>query len=213
MGLAEGDRTACTGEYVAAVEDAGNPSARGRRSEGRGASHPLRSRSRRRLRSLQPVGAAAQDATAPDPLGSGITEVAVHCAPSALAVSSIPAPTSPTPTTFAIRSPAGARRSRLIAAAATSIAGPFISPEARSTSVTPAQQRMQCRPARSPSRQAGKALVRALSACRTHRDAATRIHSSRCAPGVRDPATGACPTAHRGRARTSSTCDTRPPSR
>ncbi len=72
----------------------------------------------------------------------------------ARAIRNNPAPTTTAPMARAMRSPAGARRSTVMAAATTAIARRSMTPMTRRSAIRPAQQWLQWRPRRRPCRQA-----------------------------------------------------------
>ena len=71
-----------------------------------------------------------------------------------LAIRNRPAPTTTAPVARATRSPAGARRSTVMAAATTAIARRSVTPMTRSIAMRPTQHWAQWRPRRRPCRQA-----------------------------------------------------------
>jgi len=77
--------------------------------------------------------------------------------PAARAIRNNPAPTTMAPVARATRSPAGARRSTVMAAATTAIARRSMTPMTRRIAIRPAQQWLQWRPRRRPCRQAAPA--------------------------------------------------------
>jgi hypothetical protein len=77
-----------------------------------------------------------------------------HASPAARAISQNPAPTTTAPMARATRSPAGARRSTVIAAATTAIARRSMTPITRRIAIRPALQWLQWRPRRRPCPQA-----------------------------------------------------------
>ena len=77
-----------------------------------------------------------------------------HPSPAARAIRNNPAPTTTTPMARATRSPAGARRSTVMAAPTTTIARRSMTPMTRRIAIRPAQQWMQWSPRRRPCRQA-----------------------------------------------------------
>src|SRR5216683_2261196 len=77
-----------------------------------------------------------------------------HPSPAASAIRNDPAPTTTAPMARATRSPAGARRSTVIAAATTAIARRSMTPMTRRIAMRPTQQWLQWRPRRRPCRQA-----------------------------------------------------------
>src|SRR5712691_9339706 len=77
-----------------------------------------------------------------------------HPSPAARAIRNNPAPTTTAPMARATRSPAGARRSTVMAAATTAIARKSMTPMTKRIAIRPAQQWLQWRPRRRPCRQA-----------------------------------------------------------
>jgi hypothetical protein len=77
-----------------------------------------------------------------------------HPSPAARPIRNNPAPTTTAPMARATRSPAGARRSTVMAAATTAIARRSMTPMTSRIAIRPAQQWLQWRPRRRPCRQA-----------------------------------------------------------
>src|SRR6185437_1988850 len=125
VGLDQGYGTTRSREHFAPAEEVGDAATEGRGEGRRGASHPVRSRPGQGVRSVQPIDEAERDCAAQGPaVAPGSDGTRGPCQmPMARAVRNSPVPSTKTPVIRAMRSPAGARRSRLMAAVVASIPG------------------------------------------------------------------------------------------